>query len=91
MAIFPITISVRLQVCKQSIAVLQFMMAHKRLSLFEALQALQDDDFCDKNTGGISTDEKDDLDWLLGFDRRCLKTSFLRFLLGFSWLACAYI
>ena len=63
MAIFPIIISVRLQ---RSIAVLQFMIAHKRLSLFEALQALQDDDFGDENTGGISTDEEDDLDRLLG-------------------------
>ena len=62
MAIFPVINSVRFQ---RSIAVLQFMMAHKRLSLSEALQALQDDDFCDENTGGMSTDEEDDLDQLL--------------------------
>ena len=49
-----------------AIAVLQFMMAHKRLSLFEALQALLDDNFGDENTGGISTDEEDDLDRHLG-------------------------
>ena len=42
------------------------MMAHKRLSLFEVLQALLDDNFGDENTGGISTDEEDDLDRLLG-------------------------
>ena len=48
------------------IAVLQFMMAHKRLSLQQALLALDNDDFSDDTTGGMSTDEEDDLDRQLG-------------------------
>ena len=42
------------------------MMAHKRLSLQQALLALDNDDFSDDTTGGMSTDEEDDLDRQLG-------------------------
>ena len=69
------------------------MMAHKRLSLQQALLALDNDDFSDDNTGGMSTDEEEDLDRQLGLtdgvSRQVFYVFFRPFLVSRSYICCA--
>ena len=63
------------------------MMEHRRLSLQQALLALDNDDFSDDTTGGMFTDEEDDLDRQLGLTdgvSRCVSY-------GFFWPFTVYM